>query len=83
MAIIVSGVCRENYGKIVRVGNFIGTKIHESGQLFNDHDLWEVNKKIKFGWAGYYHLCSGKTMQRIDDNETKCLSDPARIEETA
>ena len=68
-AIIVNGM-DDNLGKIVTVGNFIGKKDN-----FEDVDLWEVSRPICLAWwiegdDEYHYLCSGQTMQRIDEGET-------------
>ncbi len=70
-AIIIGGICPENYGKIVTVGKFIGESMKCS-----DNDIWEVDKPILFKSTitdkivGTHYLCSEKTMQRIDDHKT-------------
>ncbi len=85
MAMIVGGVVKSNHGMIVKVGNFIGDPLKGS-VIDRDLDIWEVNKLVTFrniraGVKTYntHYMASGKTMQRIDDNETKCLSEPAHI----
>ena len=88
MAMIVGGFFPENIGKIVTCLKYIGADIG-----FWADDLWEINKPIITQWSRNpnfndmsenketTYMASAKTMQRIDDNETKCLSKPVHITE--
>ncbi len=71
MAIIVGGVVRSNIGMIVKVGNFIGKIPRRNRINFVDPDMWEVDKPILFNCGRNFNLCSGKTMQRLNDEDEK------------
>jgi len=68
LAVIVGGVVKENYGKIVTCVRYIG-KVPELVGNYTDSDIWEVNQPVRFNFGAYHNLCSGKTMQRIDDGK--------------
>ncbi len=83
-AIIVGGRCKENLGKMVTVGGFIGRKILD-GLPSGDSDLWEVDQPILFRTTGIVkesmrYLCSGSTMQRIDDHDTNLIESKKELE---
>ena len=62
-AIIVSGYCKSNIGKIVTCLNYIGKTIG-----FGNTDLWGVDSPVLFSSGNTHYKCSAATMQRIDDD---------------
>jgi hypothetical protein len=62
LAIVVNSYCPENLGKVVTVGNYIGTEI---GFLMKD--LWEVDKPMLASDGKYYFLQRENSLMRIDN----------------
>lgn len=78
-AMIIGGRCKENIGKVVTVGQYLGDFFQEIA-LLRDRDIWEVDKNILFTNGDYQKMCSGKTMQRIDGNDTKTIETKKELE---
>lgn len=86
MAITVGCFIDENNGKIVTCLRYVG-KMEGSW----DDDLWETDTILKNLLVHKDNtdpepsdsdpFCPSRNLQRIDDNETKCLNKPVHITE--
>ena len=64
-AIVIESLCPENVGKIVTVGNFIGT-IHEFPAC---NCVWEISQTVICRDGIERFMCDETSLQRIDGND--------------
>lgn len=84
MAIVIGGQVKENDGKIVTVGKFLGEV-----DTFKKNDFWEVSKPMtvevyqfgEFKRSETYNMQSESALMRIDDTDTEKQTDHETEEE--